>query len=585
MHCFKLSKRGVDLSLIILIVMLLFSSFSNAQSFVSMDADDDQFCGVSGSLSLMLTFDEGGPYDYTIGIYEKSDDGINILRSLEENGVQSEYGIIEKEFTQTVNFDDGQSSVILIMVLQKAGDNSGNEYSREEEDFSNSAQFDFYKPVDESNLSGLQSIDELNSCGYSFKIEGEVDDFIPEKGWAEYSNGDFEDDNSFSTLFTAVEPGSHQLYFEMVNGVCEYNHNVEIVTYGYPSATISTKSEICGEGQAELKFEMEGSSPWTIQYRDDSDSYGYIENVTEKIYVEKVDVLGTTNFTIVNLEDKNGCSPPSSLSDEYITGVATVYDITPDTYAGENIEVCGERVELMGELSAESGVWSVDKKGDFEDESSAVTYFDAENIEIKELYKFTWTQTNKDCSSYDVVEVIFYEELNDAIVDAGEDIELFELSKTFLNAAPPLFGEGSWKVISGAGDIVNQDHYNSAIENLSVPGRAQLEWEVVNGACSFTDRVVVEVEKLQYPNGFSPNGDGVNDTFEIVGSHFIENNRLVIFNSSGKEVYRRYNYGKPYWDGRDSSGSMLPDGHYYFLFQGDNIDPIKDFVIIKSSDS
>ncbi len=71
----------------------------------------------------------------------------------------------------------------------------------------------------------------------------------------------------------------------------------------------------------------------------------------------------------------------------------------------------------------------------------------------------------------------------------------------------------------------------------------------------------VEVVALKIPNGFTPNGDGLNDRFEIRGLEFYPENRLLIFNRWGNEVYNVKTY-KNDWDGAD-----LNEGTYYYIFE------------------
>ncbi|MFB2119719.1 gliding motility-associated C-terminal domain-containing protein [Parapedobacter sp. 2B3] len=71
----------------------------------------------------------------------------------------------------------------------------------------------------------------------------------------------------------------------------------------------------------------------------------------------------------------------------------------------------------------------------------------------------------------------------------------------------------------------------------------------------------VEVVALKIPNGFTPNGDGLNDLFEIRGLEFYPENRLLIFNRWGNEVYSVKTY-KNDWDGAD-----LNEGTYYYIFE------------------
>ena len=69
-----------------------------------------------------------------------------------------------------------------------------------------------------------------------------------------------------------------------------------------------------------------------------------------------------------------------------------------------------------------------------------------------------------------------------------------------------------------------------------------------------------ETVKIVIPNVFTPNGDGYNDTFEIVGIEHCTDTRLVVRTSNGKIIYQTTNYQNN-WDGGD-----LPDGIYYYSF-------------------
>jgi gliding motility-associated-like protein/uncharacterized repeat protein (TIGR01451 family) len=60
-------------------------------------------------------------------------------------------------------------------------------------------------------------------------------------------------------------------------------------------------------------------------------------------------------------------------------------------------------------------------------------------------------------------------------------------------------------------------------------------------------------------NMFTPNGDGINDYFEISGLLRYPNNELLIFNRYSDRVYHKRGYAND-WD-----GGNLPDGCYYYL--------------------
>ncbi len=81
------------------------------------------------------------------------------------------------------------------------------------------------------------------------------------------------------------------------------------------------------------------------------------------------------------------------------------------------------------------------------------------------------------------------------------------------------------------------------------------------GCTSTITKNVVSRLNFAIPEGFSPNGDGKNDVFEITGLEGISNTVVQIFNRWGNIVFESNDY-KPgnFWDGRDS-----PDGTYFYI--------------------
>lgn len=75
---------------------------------------------------------------------------------------------------------------------------------------------------------------------------------------------------------------------------------------------------------------------------------------------------------------------------------------------------------------------------------------------------------------------------------------------------------------------------------------------------------------LQFPNVVTPNGDGINDRFEII--NLVDGfgypiNRLEIFNKWGSRVFLKENISRDedFWDPNDGNS---PSGTYYFHFTG-----------------
>ena len=82
--------------------------------------------------------------------------------------------------------------------------------------------------------------------------------------------------------------------------------------------------------------------------------------------------------------------------------------------------------------------------------------------------------------------------------------------------------------------------------------------------CSVTSSLKVTVLKSPViPNTFTPNGDGVNDTWVIKYLESYSGATVDVFNRYGQKVYASIGYPVP-WDGR-SNNKDLPAGVYYYL--------------------
>ena len=84
------------------------------------------------------------------------------------------------------------------------------------------------------------------------------------------------------------------------------------------------------------------------------------------------------------------------------------------------------------------------------------------------------------------------------------------------------------------------------------------------GGCERTDKVkIFALKLLDLPNTFTPNGDGVNDLWEIKNISLYNDCVVEIYTPQGLAVYRSVNYSKP-WDGK-YNGRPLPAGTYYYV--------------------
>ncbi|WP_431133322.1 choice-of-anchor L domain-containing protein [Psychroserpens mesophilus] len=85
--------------------------------------------------------------------------------------------------------------------------------------------------------------------------------------------------------------------------------------------------------------------------------------------------------------------------------------------------------------------------------------------------------------------------------------------------------------------------------------------------CSNEETItVIELENCVIPQGISPNGDMINDTFDL-SSYGVT--KLEIFNRNGTLVYSKKNYTNE-WFGQTDDGDELPVGTYFYTMEYQN---------------
>jgi gliding motility-associated-like protein len=128
-----------------------------------------------------------------------------------------------------------------------------------------------------------------------------------------------------------------------------------------------------------------------------------------------------------------------------------------------------------------------------------------------------------------------------------------------------------WTPAAGVSDpaiqnpFINPDH--TTIYQLKVISSSGCEAEA-------TVTVSVVKDELIIPNTFTPNGDGVNDTWDIGHLSEYRNATVDIYSRYGMRLFHSLGYGRP-WDGTYNS-NRLPVGTYYYIINlGEGNDKLK----------
>ncbi len=254
----------------------------------------------------------------------------------------------------------------------------------------------------------------------------------------------------------------------------------------------------------------------------------------------------------LELTDANGCIANAEVTIGFMLEIFA--------YAGPDLLWCQSEVAdtIFGTgLNAVSYYWT-DLAGDTLTSTAALAFTPEPGS-----YQFVLHANDGFCAALDTVELVVPVRPD---VDAGPDVEVFAEETFILGGNPTSQQTVNYLWTPGA-----QGSFNPSVAN---PSGFLLEttWFTVTVTdefgCQNLDSVLVTIlPEIGLTSGFTPNGDGVNDTWVIDNMELFPNNVVSIFNRWGTAVYQtnRYNASNA-WDGT-YEGKPLPVGTYYYAIE------------------
>jgi gliding motility-associated-like protein len=408
---------------------------------------------------------------------------------------------------------------------------------------------------------------------------------VPATGtWSILSgSGTFSDANASDATISGLGNGLNQLLWTIDNGPCGVLTDTVSITLfdgGLTSASAGPDQELCGPLQQVTMAATAVTAPaigvWTIV-----SGPGVISDVNDPLAV----LSGlSSGVTVLAWGIDNGPCVGEPLSD---TVVVTIYDgVAQAADAGPDQQFCDAGPVDADMFANEAilpaiGTWTAGAgTGVITDPSNRNTTITGIDFGTS---TFTWTIDNGVCgTTSDEVAISLYD-INVPSADGGPDQRICEDTTYTQFAAVPATSTatGHWELIQGSGVLNDATLADAQVTDL-LPGDNVFVWVLENGACGTTmDTVVVNLHDcstLVVPDSYSPNGDGVNDTYVIGGIEYYPENTFKVFNRWGSVVYERSPYNNT-WDGKSEGklnwGTELPESTYYFI-----LDPGKDKEVI-----
>ncbi len=367
-----------------------------------------------------------------------------------------------------------------------------------------------------------------------------------------------------NSILNGLQIGTTSLTWTVDNGSCDATDTVEVTVISPPdSVNAGIDQSICASGNATLNATIPnvGTGIWSSLGAATLDSISSPQSGVQDLVTGPNIFVWTVSLPLCQ--------------DRFDTVVIDV-NLLHMVDAGDDQTICyGDSTILMGQPFTGFGLWShLTGNATF---STPDTYT-TQTINLDSgINTFILTVYDGPCMATDTV--LVQADLLPSVADAGPDQDVPN-DYTTLAANTPLVGIGSWTVLQGTGTWSDASSPISEVSELTL-GENVYAWTISNGTCpSTTDSVRINVLDLLIPTGFSPNGDGRNDTWLVRGGHNFGTIQVQVFNRWGNLVYHANDYQNN-WDGRSDNGSQLADDTYYYIVRIGTGEELNGYVVIK----
>ncbi len=290
-------------------------------------------------------------------------------------------------------------------------------------------------------------------------------------------------------------------------------------------------------------------------------------------------------YTITRTWSASDCAG-NAISHTQVITIPATGPITSSDYEEEVMIICGNDIPEVPELTFMGGC------GDYTVVFNEETQFSDDSDDYMIIRTWDVTDACGNTESFEQLIFVMQPQLETVFIDICVEDPTIDL----VNYLPASFDTNGTFEILTAGMVLN----GSILDPLAVPvGEYQIAYSSTEGTCKYyvdftitvnADCVPCGVANITPSKTVTPNGDGVNDVFEIKGVEFCDFNfDLMIFNRWGAKVYEIQDYQNN-WGGNSPNNSfgnsgMLPAGTYYYIIKVTNKDfkPVNGYIYLGSN--
>jgi gliding motility-associated-like protein len=369
---------------------------------------------------------------------------------------------------------------------------------------------------------------------------------------------------------TGLSAGTYTVSVSDANGCTSNTITVTITQPDSMMVMIAVSELNCyndSTGEVRVKGVLGGTAPYTYSW---STGAGNVSDLTGV-------PAGTYTVTIT---DANGCTTSESatlVNPAQLIVASNITNVTCQDSTDGSISLT-----ISGGTGAATVNWAHGPQTDLIDNLEpgdyTVTVTDGKGCSYTETFSITAGNCNNPpIAVNDTVTTVSGTPIdipvlgNDSDPD-GDNINVTGISTPPNHGTTTINGDGTITYTPDT-DFVGVDSFMYVICDDGIPSLCDSAWVFVT--------VLPDRPNVSIPNGFSPDGDGINDNFEIVDITKFPKNKLEIFNRWGNTVYKAQPYNND-WNGTNMDEEPLPDGTYFYVLEINDgtTPPYTGFVVI-----